>query len=165
MGAAINSPLLPSETLPPPPEAGPKGTGKSVLKSAPADPGGGLTRALPIFAASSSGSLKELTGFCCAGWDCGSSANNVIGANAMADEANMMITNRNNKPVRCLGICLTQACSCSRTRAESSRDGNVTFIQTCFVPTFLMTWKEIPLNCVVPSSISWVPIRTSKVAG
>src|SRR5213594_1314869 len=95
IGAAIHSPLLPSEILPPPLEAGPKGTGKSVLKSAPADPGGGLTRALPIFAASRSGisgSLKESAGFGCVGWDCGSSPNNVIGANAIADEANVMIT-------------------------------------------------------------------------
>src|SRR6266581_6269852 len=100
MGAAIHSPLLPSEILPPPPEAGPKGTGKSVLKSAPADPGGGLTRALPIFAASRSsrsGSLKELAGFDCAGWDCGSSPNNVIGAHAMADGANMVAISLNNK--------------------------------------------------------------------
>src|SRR5438128_9950928 len=95
MGAAIHSPLLPSEILPPPLEAGPKGTGKSGLKSAPADPGGGLTRALPIFAASrsgSSGSLKKLAGFDCAGCGCGSSPGNVIGAKAMAEEANVMIT-------------------------------------------------------------------------
>ncbi len=41
-------------------------------------------------------------------------------------------------------------CSCARTPAQSSRDGNVTFIQTGFAFISLMTCKEIRLNCGVP---------------
>jgi hypothetical protein len=38
------------------------------------------------------------------------------------------------------------------------------FMQRGFAFISLMTYKEIPLNCGVPSSISWVPIQTNQAA-